>query len=98
MRERDRPMEHVKGEKRGNIVLYALSTCVWCKKTKELLEALKVDFYYTHVDLLSGQEKDRAMEEIKKWNPRCSFPSLVVDNEQCIVGYDEKKIREAVEK
>jgi glutaredoxin-like protein NrdH len=91
-------MEHVEGEKKGKIILYALSTCVWCKKTKELLEFLKVDFYYTHVDLLSGKEKEEAMDEIKKWNPRCSFPSLVVGNEQCIVGYDEKKIREAVEK
>jgi glutaredoxin-like protein NrdH len=91
-------LEHVKGEKKGDIVLYALSTCVWCKKTKELLESMKVDFYYTHVDLLSGKEKDNTMEEVKKWNPRCSFPSLVIDNENCIVGYDEKKIREALKK
>jgi glutaredoxin len=89
-------MTHVPGENRGDIVLYALSTCVWCRKTKELLESLKVDFRYAHVDLLSGKEKDDAMEEVKKWNPRCSFPSLVVGNEHCIVGFDEKKIREAV--
>jgi glutaredoxin-like protein NrdH len=87
---------HVKGEKKGNLMLYALSTCVWCKKTKALLESLNVDFYYTDVDLLSGQERTDAMEEIKTWNPLCSFPTLVVDKGKCIVGYDEKKIREAI--
>jgi glutaredoxin len=90
-------MTHVEGEKRGEIVLYALSTCVWCKKTKELLESLNVDFHYTHVDLLAEKEKEDTLEEIKKWNPRCSFPSLVINNGQCIVGYDENKIRGAVE-
>ncbi len=89
-------MKHVEGEKRGDIVLYALSTCGWCRKTKELLQSMNVAFDYTEVDLLSGKERDDAIEEIKRWNPRCSFPSLVIDGEQCIVGYDEKKIRGAV--
>jgi hypothetical protein len=33
------------------------------------------------------------MEELKAVNPRCSFPSLVV-NGQCLVGYDELRIKE----
>ena len=87
---------HVKGEKKGDFFLYALSTCVWCKKTKALLESLKVDYSYTDVDLLSGKEKTEVMDEIKAWNPLCSFPTLVVNKRKCIVGYDEKKIREAL--
>lgn len=88
--------KHVKGEKKGDFFLYALSTCGWCRKTKELLQSLNVDFYYIDVDLLSGKEQDEIMEDLKKWNPRCSFPSLVVDNQRCIVGFDEGKIKEAV--
>lgn len=30
-------VKHVPGEDRGKIALYALSTCGWCAKTKELL-------------------------------------------------------------
>jgi glutaredoxin-like protein NrdH len=85
---------HVSGNKKGNIILYALSTCVWCKKTKQLLEELNIDFDFTDVDLLDSQEKENATAEIKKWNPACSFPSMVIDNEVCIVGFDEKKIRD----
>jgi glutaredoxin-like protein NrdH len=87
-------VNHVSGNKKGDVMLYALSTCVWCKKTKNLLEELNVDFYFTDVDLLDSGEKEKTKEEIKKWNPSCSFPSLVIDNKFCIVGYDEKKVRE----
>jgi glutaredoxin-like protein NrdH len=89
-------MEHNEGINKGQITLYALSTCVWCKKTKSLLEDLGVAYDYVYVDNLFGDARDKALEEIKRWNPRCSFPSLVIDNSRCIVGFDEKKIREAI--
>ncbi|MDD1679584.1 MAG: glutaredoxin, partial [Methanomicrobiales archaeon] len=44
--------EHKEGKKKGKITLYALSTCGWCKKTKELLTDLEVDFSYIYVDRL----------------------------------------------
>jgi glutaredoxin-like protein NrdH len=87
-------INHVEGENKGHVMLYALSTCGWCKKTKGLLEDMKVDFYYTDVDLLQGVERTEAIDAIKKWNPRCSFPSLVYNDSQCIIGYDEAKIKE----
>ena len=88
-------VNHVSGNKKGDVMLYALSTCGWCKKTRDLLEELKVDFNFTEVDLLDAPVRQKAIEEVTKWNPRCSFPSLVIDNSVCIVGFDEEKIREA---
>ncbi len=85
--------KHRNGQHKGQVMLYALSTCIWCKKTKELLENLDVDFDYIDVDQLNSQDKTQAIDEIKKWNPSCSFPSLVIDNNQCIVGFKEKEIR-----
>lgn len=88
-------MIHVEGKKMGRILLYALSTCVWCRKTKQLLEQLGVDYNFVDVDLLSGAERAQVMEEIKKLNPRCSFPTLTIDD-QCIIGFDEQKIKGAL--
>ena len=45
-------IEHVNGENRGKILLYALSTCGWCKKTKGLLNKLGVEYSYIYVDLV----------------------------------------------
>ena len=89
-------VNHVEGENKGHVILYGLSTCGWCKKTKNLLEELKVEFYYTHVDQLQGEERAEAIEAVKKWNPSCSFPSLVLNDTQCIIGYDEAKIKDAL--
>jgi glutaredoxin len=88
-------IEHVPGKDAGHIMLYALSTCGWCKRTRELLEELDVAYDYEYVDLLQGNERVYALDAVKKWNPSCSFPTLVI-NDRCIVGLQEDEIREAL--
>lgn len=88
-------IEHVEGKDKGKIMLYALSTCVWCKKTKRFLNDHGVAYDYIDVDLL-GEEKETVKQEITRWNPRCSFPTIVINDSQCIIGFDEKKLREAI--
>jgi glutaredoxin-like protein NrdH len=87
---------HVKGKNKGKVVLYALSTCVWCNKTKKLLTELGVAFSYVYVDLLKGDEKEKVLEEMSRYNSFQSFPTLVIDDQMSIVGYQERKIREVL--
>jgi glutaredoxin-like protein NrdH len=89
-------IKHVEGEKKGKLMLYAISTCVWCKKTKKLLNSLKVDYNYVDVDLLDEEDQEKAEDEVKKWNPLCSFPTLVINDEDCVTGYDEEEIRSKI--
>jgi len=89
-------MEHVKGKDKGKVVLYALSTCVWCKKTRQLLNDIGVSYDYEYVDLLKGTERKDALEEIKRHNAQCSFPTLIINDEKCIVGYKKDEINEAL--
>ncbi len=88
-------VEHIKGKNAGKVMLYALSTCIWCKKTRQLLDDLGVAYDYEYIDLLVGPERTKAMDIVKKWNPACSFPTLVIDD-KCIVGFKENEIREAL--
>jgi len=90
--------KQVKGVNMGDIFLYALSTCVWCGKTKKLLKDMGVEFSYIDVDLLEGEDKKKTEEEMKKWNPRCSFPTVVINNKKCIVGFKEDEIRQELMK
>jgi len=89
-------IEHVKGKNKGKILLYALSTCVWCKMTKDFLDKLGVEYSFIYVDLLEGKDQDIATEDVKKWNPMCSFPTMVINDKKCIVGFKEKEIKEAL--
>jgi len=77
-------------------MLYALSTCGWCAKTKSLLDDMGVAYDFTYVDHLQGENREQAIEEVKDWNPSCSFPTLVINDEICIVGFKEDEIRKAL--
>jgi glutaredoxin-like protein NrdH len=88
--------DHISGIDRGKVVVYGLSTCVWCKKTKKLLTDLGVNFDFIYVDKLEGEEEDQAVEEIRRFNPSTSFPTTVINGERAIVGFKEKEIRESL--
>lgn len=75
--------------------MYTLSTCSHCKAAKKLMNDLGVKYEYTDVDLLSWGERKAAMEEVKKINPMCSFPTIVI-GDTVIVGDREDKIKEAL--
>jgi glutaredoxin-like protein NrdH len=89
-------IEHVPGKKAGKVMLYALSTCIWCRKTKQLLADMGVEYDYTFVDQLSGPEKEEAVKTVEKWNPDCSFPTLIINDSKCIVGFKEADIKAAL--
>ena len=81
------------GEK--NVKLYTLSTCSHCRSTKKLLNECTIQYDFVDVDLLEGEERKAILEDIKKVNPRCSFPTLII-GDKVIVGYKEKEIKEAL--
>ena len=86
-------LKHVEGKKTNHIVVYALSTCPWCHKAKNLLNELRVDYYFEDVDLLGEEDQRNTMTEVSRWNPGRSFPTIVIDNERAIVGFDEAELR-----
>ena len=77
------------------IKIYTLSTCVHCKATKKLLNDCAVTYEFTDVDLLSEKEMNAVLEEVKKFNPGCSFPTIIIGNE-VIIGFEETQIRRAL--
>lgn len=80
-----------------DILLFALSTCIHCKNTKAFLDEKKASYDCVYVDLLQGEEREKAIEEIKKYNPNLSFPTLVFKKDgRVIVGFNEEEIKEAL--
>ncbi|MDD2606018.1 MAG: glutaredoxin family protein [Desulfobacteraceae bacterium] len=77
------------------VKLYSLSTCSHCKSTKKLLDECTVQYDFVDVDLLEGEERRAIIEDVKKFNPRCSFPTIII-GDKVIVGYKEQEIKEAL--
>lgn len=80
---------------RQPVKMYTLSTCSHCKSTKKFLNDCKVKYEATDVDLLDGEERAAILEDVKKWNPRCSFPTIII-GDKVIIGYREDEIKEAL--
>jgi glutaredoxin len=78
-----------------SVQLYSLSTCSHCKATKKLLNDCVIKFDYVDVDLTTGDERKTLLEEVKKHNPRCSFPTVII-GDKVIVGFKEDEIKEAL--
>ena len=77
------------------VKMYTLSTCSHCKSVKKLLNDCAVKYEFTDVDMLTGNEKAAIMEDVRKLNPHCSFPTIII-GDKVIVGFNEKAIREAL--
>jgi len=77
------------------VKLYSLSTCGHRKSTKQLLGDCKIEYEPVDVHTLAGEERKAIIEDIKKVNSRCSFPTIII-GDKVIVGYKEKEIREAL--
>ena len=80
-----------------SVMLYALSTCGWCRKTRRFLESQEVAFDYVYVDLVVGDERKEVLAQVRQWNPKGSFPTIVVDDTEGIVGFSEDQLMEALE-
>ncbi|PWR75338.1 glutaredoxin family protein [Methanospirillum stamsii] len=77
-------------------MLYALSTCIHCKQTRNLLDELHVAYDYLYVDKLNKEDMNSVLMDIEKFNPRGSFPTLVINNSKVIVGSRLDEIKEAL--
>lgn len=81
---------------RRKIKLYTLSTCSHCIRTKKFFSDNGIEVEFQDVDKLMGEEREKIMTEIRKLNPECTFPTICID-EIIIVGFNEEKLRKALE-
>ena len=75
--------------------MYTLSTCSHCKATKKFLDDHNVEYEFSDVDKTSGEERTSILQEVRKWNPNTSFPTIII-GDRVIIGFKENEIKEAL--
>jgi glutaredoxin-like protein NrdH len=78
------------------VMFYGLSTCVWCRRTRRFLEESGVAFDFVYLDLIEGEEREQVKSEVRQWNPSVSFPTLVINDSQAVIGFRTEQIAEAL--
>lgn len=88
----------VSGKKNNHkVTLYALSTCVWCKLTKQYLSDNNVEYEFVDVDLLDSNEKSKVHETVLSKGGTLSYPTIIVDDKKVITGFRKDLLKEALE-
>ena len=93
-------MQTIKVQGKNNkhrVLLYALSTCGWCKKEKQLLRDNNIEFEYVDVDLCNDEDYEKINEDILNHGGRFSFPTIIIDDRILINSFKEDEIRESLE-
>jgi len=79
------------------VIVYALSTCAWCKMTKKFLSDSGVEYEFVDVDLASAQDNERIRDDIVKKGGEPSYPTTIVDNKIVILGFRKDLLQKALE-
>ena len=89
-------VEGAKGSEE-NILIFSLSTCMWCKKCKRFLDDRNLKYRYIDVDKIDREDKSRLLDYLKsKYQSRISYPFLVCEK-GFVVGYNPNKYEELLE-
>ncbi|MCX6643668.1 MAG: glutaredoxin family protein [Candidatus Bathyarchaeota archaeon] len=88
----------VSGKKNNHkVTLYALSTCVWCKMTKQFLNENEISYEFVDVDLLDEEDKQKVHQTITSKGGSLTYPTTIIDNKVVITGFRKDKLKEALE-
>jgi glutaredoxin len=88
----------VQGENRKHkVLLYALSTCPWCKHAKSFLKDNKIEYEYVDVDLSRAKDREQIRKDIVNRGGRLSYPVIIVDDRLLINGFQKETLREVLE-
>jgi glutaredoxin-like protein NrdH len=79
------------------VIVYAISTCAWCRMTKQYLKDNDVEYDYVDVDLCNDEDHETIRQEILKRGGDLSFPTIIVDDKTLITGFRKDKLKEALE-
>lgn len=78
----------------GKPVMYTLHTCRHCVHLKDFLDANGIEHHLVYVDDFEEPACREVMGTLRSFNPRGSFPTLVLPDGRTAVGFREHLVRE----
>jgi glutaredoxin len=79
------------------VFMYTLSTCPWCRKTKQFFKERNVKFDFVDYDLEGDKEQEKILEEMSKHTSNPAFPFVIIGKE-VVVGYNPERYLELLKK
>ena len=80
-----------------NVMLYTISTCIWCKRLKIKLNEREIKYRYIDIDLVPYMQKEVLKTQLREIKPRLAFPMMFVDDAFIQNADIDQKIEELVQ-
>lgn len=79
------------------LVIFALSTCAFCKRAMNHLKNKEIPYKYIYLDEMEVSKKEEIKAELRRqFKKSLIFPFLVVDWQQALTGFVEVKWNEII--
>lgn len=91
-------IEKVPGNNKQNkVFMYALSTCAWCKMTKQYLKDNNIEFEYVDVDRSAEEDLAKIKKDILDKGGSLSYPTIIINDKDLVTGFRKDKIKELLQ-
>jgi glutaredoxin-like protein NrdH len=79
------------------VLMYAISTCVWCKRAKRFLKDNHIEYEYVDVDLSSLDDLRKVKRDILNRGGHLTYPTIIIDDKVLLTNPQEDELRKALE-
>jgi glutaredoxin len=79
------------------VLVYAISTCGWCKRAKKFLKDNDIEYEYVDIDLVTDDDKETINHDIRKRGGPLAYPTLIIDNKILLTGAPQDTLKEILE-
>ena len=79
------------------VLVYALSTCVWCKMTKQFLKDNDIEYEYVNVDLTPEEDRDKIRKHIQEKGGSLNYPTTIIDDKEVVTGFRKDLLKKELE-
>jgi glutaredoxin len=80
-----------------HVLVYAISTCGWCKRAKKFLKDNKIEYEYVDIDLINNDVKEEIKKDITTRGGPLAYPTLIIDGKILLTGAPQDKLKEILE-
>ena len=77
--------------------MYALSTCVWCKRAKKFLKDNHIAYEYVDVDRCSREDLQKVHQDILNRGGSLTYPTIIIDDKVLMTNLKEDELMKVLD-
>ncbi len=82
--------------KKHKVLIYAISTCIWCKRAKKFLRDQDIEYKYVDIDQCNVEDRSKIKNDILARGGQLVYPTIIIDDKILINNFRIDKIRNAL--